>query len=147
MGNRTTCSLLTRSKQLDKPGTYFRCIGFLDEKHGFAGNIGPNYFPGITDTTPLYETRDGGETWTELPLINDASVREFGIAFADEKWGWVGGLQTSFQTTDGGKSWAPVTLGTAVNKIRLLKTPTGLVGYAIGVELYKLVSIKDKGAP
>lgn len=294
-------------KQLDKPGTYFRCIAFLDEKRGFAGNIGPDYFPGVTDTMPLYETRDGGatwsavtnlrgprvtglcaieivrqpfinagqleerrtiwaggrvggpalllrsdddgaswestdlsaqcgmildvkfvsakvgfvcaasssevqkshalilmtrdggktwvkkyessrlyeltwkgsfpsenvgyvtiqsynpdkaasqryvaktsdggETWTEVPLIEDARVREFGIAFADENHGWVGGLQTSFETTDGGKSWKPVAMGVAVNKIRLLKTPTGLVGYAIGVELYKLVLIRDKGAP
>lgn len=304
---KTTDGGKTWNKQLDKPGTYFRCVCFLDEKHGFAGNIGPDYFPGVTDTTALYETRDGGttwaavtnikgpkatglcaievvrtpfinegqldekrtlwaggrvggpafllhssdagaswestdlssqcgmildikfisakvgflcaasdrdvakshalilmtrdggktwqkkyessrpyeltwkgafpsekvgyvtiqsynpdksvsqrylaktadggETWVELPLINDASVRTFGVAFADEKLGWVGGLQTSFQTSDGGKSWSPVTMGTAVNKIRLLPTPTGLVGYAIGVDLYKLVFIRDKGAP
>ena len=51
---------------IHKKGTYFRCLGFLDATHGFAGNIGPGYFPGVTDTTWLYETKDGGETWKYL---------------------------------------------------------------------------------
>src|ERR1044071_4153276 len=55
--------------KLNLPGTYFRCIGFLDARRGFAGNIGTEYYPNVTDTTPLYETRDGGDTWTPVTKI------------------------------------------------------------------------------
>ncbi len=290
----------TWEKIFEKPGTYFRCIGFVDELHGFAGNIGTDYFPAVTDETPLYETTDGGRSWKavtnivgpvakglcsidilrtpfinagkldyrvtihaagrvggptiflrsedggkswqskdiqsvcgmvldvhfftpkqgilcaasdaavdksnalilsttdggktwdkvyqserpyeltwkcsfpsdkvgyvtvqsynpdkrvtkrfvaktvdggsswyEIELTDDFSCREFGIAFADECTGWVGGMQTGYQTVDGGKSWTKTPMGMAVNKIRLLKSPKGLIGYAIGVQVYKLSS-------
>lgn len=283
---------------LHKPGTYFRCIAFVDERVGFAGNIGPGYFPNVSDDTPLYRTEDGGETWSavttidgppvvglcalevlrerfvnagnldtrtrvygvgrvggptamifsddlgkswkqidireqaamafdvhffdrdngiiaastdkdvskshalilttsdggktwkrayesqrpfeltwkiafpsrnvgyvtvqsynpdptiaaryvakttdgggtwsEIPLIEDAKVREFGVAFADENTGWIGAMPGGFETTDGGKTWSRINFGNAVNKIRLLQTDDGLVGYAIGVDVYKL---------
>lgn len=53
-------------KQLDQAGTYFRCLAFIDEQHGFAGNIGPGYFPNVSDTNPLYETKDSGQTWSAV---------------------------------------------------------------------------------
>lgn len=281
-----------------RPGTYFRAIGFVDAQHGFAGNIAPDYFPGVTDYTALYETKDGGETWaaaenvplpkgagvcaidvlhdsfinaghldqraivhvagrvggpawllrsldggatwktidlndkaamildvkfvdanhgivvagsdreveqshalilrtedggatwtkayesarpfeltwkasfptrevgyvtvqsydpdpkvtqrfvakttdggrtwTELPLVADHEQNEFGVAFASPDVGWVGAMKGGFFTTDGGKSWRPVDMGRAVNKIRLLHDTRGWVGYAIGVDVYKL---------
>jgi photosystem II stability/assembly factor-like uncharacterized protein len=52
-----------------RPGTYFRAIGFANEQHGFAGNLGMDYFPGVTDDTPLYETHDGGDTWAPAPAV------------------------------------------------------------------------------
>lgn len=283
--------------KLDKPGTYFRAIGFVNERRGFAGNIGTDYFPNVTDTIPLYETMDGGETWKpvtnikgtikgicaidivrkpfinagnldyktyiyaggrvggpthllkfedggatwqmidlskyakmildikffdskngiisaasdadvqksnalilmtndggktwkkkyqssrpyeitwkssfptrkvgyvtiqnynpdkkvsqrvvaktvnggktwkEIFLADDFNLREFGIGFIDENRGWVGGTTSGYETMDGGRSWKRVEMGRAVNKIRLLKTENGFVGYAIGVDLYKL---------
>lgn len=283
--------------QLEKPGTFFRCIGFVDEKTGFAGNIGVDYFPGVTDTTPLYKTvdggatwepvttiegpaitglcaievvrepfinagdldhkvklvaggrvggpacfltsddrgatwqqhslpeqaqmvldvhffdrqhgvmasatnanvqessalilttddggktwteryrsprpfevtwkisfptrevgyvtiqsynpdqaasqryvaktTDGGATWTEIPLVDNHAVRQFGVAFSDANTGWVGAMPGGFYTADGGATWQPVKFGNAVNKIRLLPTEAGLVGYAVGVEVHK----------
>ena len=286
------------AKQLDKPGTFFRCLAFLDHQHGFAGNIGPDYFPNVTDKTPLYETFDGGEhwqpvttiegkpivglcamqvlresvinagnlesrvrligvgrvggptsmivsddlgktwqqidisqsaamafdvhffnrnegfvaaatnsdlseshaliistsdggktwqkswqserpfettwkiafpsrqvgyvtiqsynpdpmvsqrfvaktvdagkTWQEVPLVNDAKVREFGIAFLDENIGWVGAVPNGFQTKDGGRSWQAIEMGNTVNKIRLLKTEDKHIGYAIGTNVYRI---------
>jgi photosystem II stability/assembly factor-like uncharacterized protein len=283
--------------QLEQPGTFFRTVGFIDADNGFAGNIGIDYFPGVTDTRPLYRTRDGGKTWKvvesltgeqvkglcaidvlhtpyvnagkldqrvvihaggrvggpatllrsldggdswkvidmtphtamildvkffdamngvvfgasdsdvqtshariirtqdggatwkvvyeskrpfeitwkgsfptakvgyatvqsydpdpastqryvvkttdggrswkELPLVNDAKVREFGIGFRDERIGWVGTSTSGFQTIDGGKSWTPVEMGRAVNKIRVLPTDNGFVAYAIGADVYK----------
>jgi photosystem II stability/assembly factor-like uncharacterized protein len=291
-------------KKLDRPGTYFRCVGFVDEKRGFAGNIGPDYFPNVSDPQPLYETRDGGETWsvvekiegpavkglcaihivrkpfinagvldhkvriyaagrvggppfllrsddggetwqsmdmsrwcgmildieffdgdtgiisaasdaevaksnalilrttdggkswtkvyqssrpyettwkssfpsattgyvtvqnynpdktvtrrhvakttdggkswTEVELVDDAAVREFGVAFADEQRGWVGTTTTGFETHDGGRTWERVEMGKAVNKIRLLRTEAGLVGYAIGVDVHKLDERRER---
>jgi photosystem II stability/assembly factor-like uncharacterized protein len=56
----------TWEKQLEKPGTFFRCVAFLDSLQGFAGTIGTDYFPGVTDTIPLYGTRDGGKTWAPV---------------------------------------------------------------------------------
>jgi len=292
----------TWDKKFEKPGTFFRCVAFLDEQRGFAGNIGPDYFPNVTDTTPLYrtsdggttweavqiegdlvkglcalevvrypfinagnlgektlivgagrvgtpavfiksidegktwtatdmsnycqmildvhffddrngiiaaatdasvqqssalilttndggetwdttyqgerafeltwkisfptrntgyvtiqsydpdptasmryvaKTTDGGRTWKELELVDDAKVRQFGIAFIDEKTGWVGAVPNGFETTDGGATWQKTAIGNAVNKIRLLKTIDGFVGYAIGVNVFKL---EHKGA-
>ncbi|WP_374353621.1 WD40/YVTN/BNR-like repeat-containing protein [Chitinimonas sp.] len=283
---------------LNQPGTYFRAIAMLDERHGYAGNIGTDYFPGVTDENPLYETRDGGDSWqvvkglpgapvkgicaidvinsrfinagvldqrtivhaggrvgspayllrsldggkswtnidmspwvamivdvkffdemngivfagsdpetekshalivathdggktwrkvyesnrlfeltwkgsfpsrnvgyatiqnynpdkaetqrrivktmdggkswTELPLVNDAAVREFGVGFANEQLGWVGTTKGGFETRDGGAHWAPVDLGRVVNKIRILPDGnSGFTGFAVGADLYK----------
>ena len=282
-------------QQIHKPGTYFRCIAFVDEKIGFAGNIGPNYFPNVSDTVPLYRTSDSGETWTpvtsikgppvvglcalevlkeqfvnagnlatftriyaagrvggpaafiysddlgltwdqidvsssaamifdvhffdrmhgvlaaasdtdvsksnalilmtadggntwtkayqstrpfeltwkisfptrdvgyvtvqsynpdpavskrvvakttdggktwnELALVDDAKVREFGVGFIDENRGWIGAMPSGFQTVDGGLTWTPVKFGNAVNKIRVLKTKDGCDAFAIGVSV------------
>lgn len=276
-------------QQRNSAGTYFRCIGFIDNQYGFAGNIGTNYFPGVTDTVPLYKTidggnswsevstisgttvtglcainvvnrnviyaggrvggpsdlikstdggqtwqntsmmnycsaildvqffnedtgfvfcgsnstiaqsnasilyttdggktftnvytstrpyemiwkasfpsrnvgyatiqtydpnatqryvaktTDGGKTWFEVPMTTDA-VREFGIGFIDENIGWVGTESLGYQTIDGGQNWTKITLGRACNKIRLMKTDSGFVGYGIGLDVYK---IEYKGA-
>ncbi|MEI8214063.1 MAG: hypothetical protein WCI02_18070 [Planctomycetota bacterium] len=60
--------------QWHHPGAYFRCIAFLDQQHGFAGNIGPGYFPNVSDPIPLYETKDGGSNWTPVETIEGAPV-------------------------------------------------------------------------
>ena len=292
-------------EKLSKPGTYIRALGFVDAKNGFAGNIGTDYFPGVTDTTPLYETHDGGDTWNpartiagdrvlglcaidvlevpyinagrlehrkvvhaagrvggpavfltatnfaaswtardmsaqagmildvkftdartgflcagsdaavekshalilktkdggetwtkvyestrpfedvwkcsfpsekvgyatvqsydedavaggdvgstqryvaktvdggdtwrELPLVNDGATREFGIGFLDEDVGWVGAVPGGFQTLDGGATWTRAEMGKATNKIRVIHDPDGsAVVYAIGVDVYKM---------
>jgi photosystem II stability/assembly factor-like uncharacterized protein len=280
----------------EKPGTFFRCVGFLDSLVGFAGNIGTDYFPNVKDTVPLYKTMDGGLTWTavtytgptvkglcaieiikvpyinhgvlayrnkiiaggrvgspallltshddgqtfqskdlnekcayildikflnektgfiaagshrevaqshglilrtndggktwkkvyqskrpyeitwkasfpslktgfvtlqsynpdstvskryilkttnggrkwkELLLVDDHTIREFGIGFIDSLKGWVGTNKKGYETTDGGRSWRQVNMGPAVNKIRVLKTPEGVRCFAIGSSVYK----------
>ena len=304
---KTTDSGTTWTEKLSQKGTYFRCLAFLNEKHGFAGNVGTDYFPGVTDVTPLYETTDGGDTWkpvtnikgatpkglcaleifrkpyinagkldykntlyaagrvggptclltstddgatwtsqdmgdvckmildvkfveanvgflcagtsaevdkshalilmtedggktwkkvfeskrgyeltwkasfpsrnvgyvtlqnydpdkavtarfvaktsdggktwSEIPLVDDKACQEFGVAFLTEDIGWVGGFRTGYETTDGGKHWTPCALGVAVNKIRLIPSDTGVVGYAIGVGVSKLEVAKPKTGP
>jgi photosystem II stability/assembly factor-like uncharacterized protein len=293
----TTDGGQTWTKQLDRPGTFVRALGFVDKDLGFLGNIGPDYFPGVTDTTPLYRTRDGGTswepitiegpavtgicaidvlktrfinagvlenrvtvraggrvggpallatsrdggetwssedlsaltamildvqfvderigficgatdtdvaqsralilrtgdggrswsrvyegtrpfeltwkmsfptettgyvtvqsynpdttvsarvfaktadgglTWTEMPLVDNAAVREFGIGFIDENRGWIGAVPNGFETRDGGVTWAPVQMGNAVNKVRVVPHAGGTVVFGIGVELHRL---------
>lgn len=86
------------------------------------------------------KTTDGGKTWRELPVASDANDRAFGVAFATPEIGWIGSAKGGYQTTDGGAHWKFVEMGRAVNKIRLLPTKTGFVGYAIGAEVRKLVN-------
>lgn len=284
--------------QHQSPGTYFRCLAFIDEQHGFAGNIGPGYFPNVTDSNPLYETKDGGvtwnavttiegepivglcamqilreeyvnagkldtririigvgrvggptamivsddmgatwqqldikshaamafdvfffsrnvgfiaaasnadvaqshaiilktedggktwnrvyesqrpyeltwkiafptrdvgyvtiqsynpdtksserfvaktvdggSTWSEVALVNNHAVREFGIAFLNEQIGWVGAMPNGFFTNNGGQTWEKAEFGNAVNKIRLIDSPDSTIGFAIGTQVHRL---------
>lgn len=294
---KTTDGGQTWVKQMDKPGTFVRALGFVDAGLGFLGNIGPDYFPGVTDATPLYRTRDGGtsweavtidgppmtgicaidvhkasfinagvldhrvtiraggrvggpaqlatsrdggETWTsedlsaltamildvhfvderigficgasdtevtqsravilrtgdggrswsrvhegtrpfeltwkmsfpsettghvtiqsynpdptvsqrvfakttdggltwrEMPLIDSAPVRQFGIGFVDESRGWIGAVPNGFETRDGGTTWTPAAMGLAVNKMRIVPNGAGHAVFGIGTELHRL---------
>lgn len=54
---------VTWEKIFEQPGTFFRCIAFIDSLRGFVGNVGTDYFPNVKDTIPLYRTEDGGKTW------------------------------------------------------------------------------------
>jgi photosystem II stability/assembly factor-like uncharacterized protein len=84
------------------------------------------------------KTTDGGKTWSEIQLVDDHQVREFGIAFIDENIGWVGAAPNGFGTNDGGKSWSRVEFGNAVNKIRAIPTSDGITLYAIGLQVHRL---------
>jgi photosystem II stability/assembly factor-like uncharacterized protein/pimeloyl-ACP methyl ester carboxylesterase len=86
----------------------------------------------------IAKTTNGGETWNEINLVEDAGAREFGIGFIDENHGFVGTMNTGYETKDGGKTWTKVNLGMACNKIRIYKDANGKVyGYAIGVDVLK----------
>jgi photosystem II stability/assembly factor-like uncharacterized protein len=112
---------------------------FPTEKVGYASIQSYDPAPAASQRY-VAKTVDGGETWTELPLVDDPKVREFGIGFADPDTGWVGVVDGGYQTTDGGKTWTHVPMGRAVNKIRVVPAPErgGFVGYAIGVDVFKL---------
>jgi len=84
------------------------------------------------------KTDDGGRSWHEMPLTDDHKVREFGIAFLDADTGFVGATPHGFVTVDGGISWHAAEFGNAVNKIRLLKTDSGVTGFAIGTDVHRL---------
>lgn len=87
----------------------------------------------------IAKTVDGGDTWQELNLVEDANTREFGIGFIDDQYGFVGTMSSGYETRDGGLSWSPINLGKACNKIRIYKNPEGKTyGYAIGVDVMKL---------
>jgi photosystem II stability/assembly factor-like uncharacterized protein len=84
------------------------------------------------------KTTDGGKTWNEINLIEDAGAREFGIGFIDENHGFVGTMSSGFETKDGGKTWTKIDLGRACNKIKIYKNAEGKTyGYAIGLNVFK----------
>lgn len=86
----------------------------------------------------IVKSVDGGRTWSEIPLVDDSKVREFGVGFASEDLGWVGAAPNGFETRDGGLSWNPIDFGNAVNKIRILKHPGGISGFAIGSQVHRI---------
>jgi photosystem II stability/assembly factor-like uncharacterized protein len=96
-----------------------------------------NYQEGATERL-IVKTTDGGATWRELPLVADASVREFGIGFVDNNWGWVGAIDNGFETRDGGATWAPIDFGRAVNKILIVRDRGAWRAFAIGVNVARL---------
>jgi photosystem II stability/assembly factor-like uncharacterized protein len=51
-------------------GTFIRSLGFIDQNLGFLGNLGAG-LGGVTDTTPLYRTRDGGESWEPVGISGE----------------------------------------------------------------------------
>ncbi|MEQ1866791.1 MAG: hypothetical protein ABL996_19310 [Micropepsaceae bacterium] len=110
-------------------------LNFPSRQVGYA--TVQNYQEGTTQRV-IVKTEDGGATWRELPLVNDAQVREFGIGFATERWGWVGTTITGFETRDGGQNWLPVEMGRAVNKIRILKQGDRFRAFAIGAAVHRL---------
>ncbi len=57
------------SKVKSSSGTYFRSVLFLDHDHGFVSNLGNVAGSGITDTNPLYETKDDGANWNPVTAI------------------------------------------------------------------------------
>ena len=89
------------------------------------------------------KTINGGKTWTELDLCNDDKAREFGIGFINEETGFVGTMNSGYQTSDGGKSWSKVNIGRASNKIRIYDAEKNWNLYSIGVNVFQLTVPKS----
>jgi hypothetical protein len=134
---RTTDGGLSFTKLLDQPGTYFRCIGFTDSLHGFAGNIGTNYFPGVTDQTPLYETQDGGASWAAVTNINGPiPVGLCAINIVNQQIiyaaGRVGSPAFLLKTTNGGANWQSTDLSPYISMITDVWFPSADTGFIFG---------------
>jgi photosystem II stability/assembly factor-like uncharacterized protein len=83
----------------------------------------------------IIKTVDGGDHWRELPLVVKKDAEELGIGFVTPEQGWVGTSQGSFETRDGGKTWAPSALAPKANKIRTRAADGTPMIYAIGSEV------------
>lgn len=133
-----------------KPGTFIRALGFVDAKTGFIGNIGTDYYPGVTDTVPLYRTEDGGVTWTPADLGGQTIA---GVCAIDvlrtrriyqgqleprivvHAAGRVGGPAGLLRSIDGGRSWSVTDLGAQAGMIldiRFFDENTGLIFASTG---------------
>jgi photosystem II stability/assembly factor-like uncharacterized protein len=110
-------------------------MSFPTRKVGYA--TVQNYQDGVTQRV-VVKTTDGGASWRELPLVEDAKAQEFGVGFVNEAWGWVGTLSSGYETRDGGASWTPVEMGRAVNKIRIVREGQRFSAFAIGVQVSRL---------
>ena len=87
----------------------------------------------------VVKTDDGGDTWRELPMVENEKVQEFGIAFVDEQQGWVGAAPTGFATTDGGATWTAVpAMPVAANKLRVVRDGDRATVWAIGLDVRRL---------
>ncbi len=90
----------------------------------------------------VVKTTDGGATWKEVSLVEQADVRQLGIGFVDEQHGWVGAMPHGFETTDGGATWKPVpSMPKATNKIRIVRKGTGAEVWAIGLDVRHLTLV------
>jgi photosystem II stability/assembly factor-like uncharacterized protein len=79
---------------------HLRGIDFLDAQRGWAVGDGD----GGADLGRIYQTLDGGATWTHVHSIADGDLRA--VDFVDAQHGWVaGGFGKIYATTDGGATW------------------------------------------
>jgi photosystem II stability/assembly factor-like uncharacterized protein len=134
------------TKIWDKPGTFIRALGFIDRNNGFLGNVGTEYYPGVTDTNPLYRTRDGGVTWTAITApgiekvagicgIHVLPVRriyqgELRTSHIIHAAGRVGGPAMILRSEDSGDTWRVIDLSAQAGMIldiRFLNAKTGFV--------------------
>lgn len=112
-------------------------VSFPTEKTGYATIQSYNPDPNVKQQR-IIKTVNGGKTWEEINLVEDATAREFGIGFIDENHGFVGTMTSGYETSDGGKTWSKVDLGIACNKIRFYQSKDRRkFGYAIGKNVYR----------
>ncbi|MEQ1567100.1 MAG: hypothetical protein ABMA64_15785 [Myxococcota bacterium] len=124
-----------------------RAVGYATlQNYSGEASKDPEAHVEAVPTHYVVKTEDGGETWTERPMVDDVTVQEFGVGFVDERHGWVGAIPTGFETTDGGATWtAAPTMAKATNKIRVVPTPTGAEVWGIGVDLRHLTLVPAAG--
>jgi photosystem II stability/assembly factor-like uncharacterized protein len=86
----------TWEKVFEQPGTFIRALGFLDAQTGFLGNVGTDYYPGVTDSHPLYRTRDGGLSFEPVTAPGIEAVKGIcGIHILPQRRIYQGVLQDS----------------------------------------------------
>jgi photosystem II stability/assembly factor-like uncharacterized protein len=110
-------------------------VSFADNMVGYATI---QSYDATNEQQRVVKTIDGGKHWTEINLCQDAAAREFGIGFIDANHGFVGTMNSGYETQDGGSTWHKIDLGRACNKIRIYRDDsTRIYGYAIGVDVLK----------
>jgi photosystem II stability/assembly factor-like uncharacterized protein len=81
----------------------------------------------------IVKSADAGLTWTTDTIRNTYSYMQT-IGFMDAQHGWSGGLNTLFETIDGGENWNPITVGSAYNRFFRVNENTAFLS---GDRIYK----------
>jgi photosystem II stability/assembly factor-like uncharacterized protein len=138
--------------QLEKKGTFFRCIAFIDSLRGFVGTVGTEYFPNVTDTIPLYQTTNGGKTWEPVNYTGDYVKGLCAIEIVKEQYinhgeigfkyhiygvGRVGGPAFLMVSHDDGKTFKSQSIAAycdAMYDIKMFNTQEGFAAASLGNE-------------
>ena len=110
---RTTDAGNTWVKQFDHSSTHFRSVSFFDSLNGFAGALGwgDSENPAATDTNIVYQTTNGGATWSPFIPLSSSKIRRglCGQCIINDSVlvgvGRVRGPAWYYRTTDRGKTW------------------------------------------
>jgi photosystem II stability/assembly factor-like uncharacterized protein len=133
------------------PGTFIRSLGFIDARHGFLGNLGAG-IANITDSTPLYETKDGGVTWEaakigavipgvcSIDILKSRSIHEGDVSerYYIHAAGRANGPAKLLQSEDGGQTWTLIDLSERAGMIldvKFFDPNTGFVFAATSADL------------
>lgn len=145
----------TWSSVFKHAGTFFRSVAFLDDVHGFAGNLGAGLTGSITDATVLYETKDAGATWN--PVTSITGSKPAGIcnlttidATNIVAVGRANGPAHVMISSDAGASWTASDLGKQMSMIidaRFTSPSEGIIiGMGAGAEtVCTILKTKDAG--
>lgn len=98
-----------------------------------------------SNVAPVYilKTTDGGITWHDK-LFSGTGYFVQGLGFLNDTLGWGGGTTLApKQTTDGGETWTPMTIGNQLNRFR--KVNDSLM-YVVGASVWKYTVGTTAGA-
>lgn len=105
----TTDGGMTWESVFSSSGTYFRSVLFTSEMRGFAGNIGAGLSGSIDDPTLIYETSDGGATWSPVSAITGSEAKGIcnftAVGNTIYGVGRANGPAHLLRSDDGGASW------------------------------------------
>jgi len=119
---KTTDGGATWTKSFMNTGTFFRSVIFLDDNHGFAGNLGAGLDSSISDTNVLYETKDAGKTWAAVTAITGpmpSGICNLTQVDATHLWavGRANGPAHVMASSDGGASWTSTDMGSQMSML------------------------------
>ncbi len=138
---KTTDGGTSWNLQFDNFHNYLRSIRFVDSLHGWCGTLGLDTTNPYSDSTILYETKDGGITWS----IADSKIQGTkpaglcGIFAVDSSNIYICGKYTGpsyiLKTTNGGQSWKSIDMNAFASRlvdIYFWSTDSGIVVGGIG---------------
>ncbi len=94
----------------ENKGTFLRCISFKNRDEGWIGTIGTDdKHLRSNDTIPMYETKDGGKSWSPVKFIGPTPKGLCGLQKVTDNMivgtGRVRGPSFFIKTMDGGLTW------------------------------------------